>query len=232
MKQDKFIELLNLYLDHEISAEDATRLEGEIQRNPERRNIYREYCQMQKGCSLIAEKFSELDQTEPVFSAESASAKRGGFAGWYAGAGALAAACLAVVMVLQSNESVEMAETTTIAATPNKTVVASAPVSVTNPGSSRLAMPVFPTNNTKLQTVFTPKLINTPATAESARAFFARETEAGFDWMEDVQLDPIESDPSEMIFSVEPALKQAPRTYRGRRSFEGQVEMTAFQFQR
>ncbi len=103
---------------------------------------------------------------------------------------------------------------------------------VVESASSRLAMPVFPTNNTKLQTVFTPKLINTPATAESARAFFARETEAGFDWMEDVQLDPIESDPSEMVFSVDPAVKQPPRTYRGRRSFEGQVEMTAFQFQR
>ncbi len=230
MKQDKFIELLNLYLDHEISLEDATRLEEEIQRSPERRKVYREYCQMQKGCSLIAEKFSESDQTEPVFMGEASRPKRGGYGGWYAGVGALAAACVAVVMVLQSNQSIEMAETATIAVAPAETVVVSAPKA--NPPRSRLAMPVFASNDTKLQSVFTPKLINTPATAESARAFFARETESGFDWMENVQLDPIESDPSEMVFSVEPALKQAPRTYRGRRSFEGQVEMTAFQFQR
>lgn len=230
MKQDKFIELLNLYLDLEISLEDATRLEEEIQRSPERRKLYREYCQMQKGCSLIAEKFSESDQTEPIFTGETLRTKRGGYGGWYAGVGALAAACVAVVIVLQSNQSIEVSESTMIAAVSAETVVASAPQA--NLTSSRLAMPVFAANDTKLQTVFTPKLINTPATAESARAFFARETEAGFDWMENVQLDPIESDPSEMVFSVEPALKQAPRTYRGRRSFEGEVEMTAFQFQR
>tara|TARA_R110002094_G_scaffold31867_1_gene44587 strand:+ start:299 stop:988 length:690 start_codon:yes stop_codon:yes gene_type:complete len=229
MKQEKFIELLNFYLDHEISLADATRLEEEIQRSPERRKMYREYCQMQKGCSLLAEEFFDVDQTEPVFAEETACAKRG-FGGWHAGVGALAAACVALVVVLQSNQSPEIVETATIAESSPETVVASAPTADTT--SSRLAMPVFPANNTKLQSVFTPKLINSPATAESARAFFARETEAGFDWMEDVQLDPIESDPSEMVFSVEPALKQVPRTYRGRRSFEGQVEMTAFQFQR
>jgi len=232
MKQDKFIELLNLYLDHEISLADAAHLEEEIQRSPERRKQYREYCQMQKGCSLIAKKFSELDQTEPVYAQETSRTKRGGVRGWHAGVGALAAACVAVVLVLvlQSNQSLEVAESATIAESPTEILVASAPAD--DSASSRLAMPVFPANNTKLKTVFSPTLINTPATAESARAFFARETEAGFDWMENVQLDPIESDPSEMVFSVDPALKQTPRTYLGRRAFEGQVEMTAFQFQR
>ena len=179
---------------------------------------------------MIAEKFSELDHAEPVYAEESSHSKRGGYGGWYAGVGALAAACVALVMVLESNQSFEVAESATIAELSTETVVASAPTA--DPTSSPPAMPIFSANNTKLQTVFSPKLINTPATAESARAFFARETEAGFDWMENVQLDPIESDPSEMVFSVEPALKQAPRTYRGRQSFEGQVEMTAFQFQR
>lgn len=229
MKQDKFIELLNLYLDHEISLEDAARLEEEIQRSPERRKMYRAYCQMQKGCSLLAEKFSELEQTEPVFATDAARPKRG-FGGWYAGVGALAAACVAVVMVLQSNQSLEVTESATMAEPSSHRVVASVPVAEI--ASSRLAMPVFPEHNTKLHTVFTPKLINSPETAESARAFFARETEAGFDWMENVQLDPIESDPGSMVFSVEPVTKQAPRTYRGRRALEGQVEMTAFQFQR
>jgi len=230
MKQDKFIELLNLYLDHEISLEDAARLEEEIQRSPERHKLYREYCQMQKGCGLIAKKFSEFDQTEPIYAQETSRTKWGGVRGWHAGVVALAAACVAVVLVLQSNQSIEVAESATIAESPNKILVASAPA--VDSTHSRLAMPVFPANNTILQTVFSPTLINTPATAESAHDYFARETEAGFDWMENVQLDPIESDPSEMVFSVDPALKQTPRTYRGRRSFEGQVEMTAFQFQR
>ena len=34
MKDSEFIELLNLYLDHEISTADAARLEAEVQANP------------------------------------------------------------------------------------------------------------------------------------------------------------------------------------------------------
>ena len=47
MKDSEFIELLNLYLDHEISVADAARLEAEVQGSPARRRVYREYCQMQ-----------------------------------------------------------------------------------------------------------------------------------------------------------------------------------------
>ena len=57
MKDSKFIELLNLYVDHQISAEDAARLEAEIQRTPERRRVYRQYCQMQKACTVLADNF-------------------------------------------------------------------------------------------------------------------------------------------------------------------------------
>ena len=39
MNDSEYIELLNLYLDHEISAADAARLEAEVQSNPARRRI-------------------------------------------------------------------------------------------------------------------------------------------------------------------------------------------------
>lgn len=55
MKNREFIELLNLYVDHEISPEDALRLEAEVLSNPERRKVYQQYCRMQKACSQLAE---------------------------------------------------------------------------------------------------------------------------------------------------------------------------------
>jgi hypothetical protein len=54
MKDSEFLELLNLYLDHEITAADAVRLEAEIRHNAERRKIYREYCRMQQACRILA----------------------------------------------------------------------------------------------------------------------------------------------------------------------------------
>jgi anti-sigma factor RsiW len=57
MKDQEFIELLNLYLDHEISATDARRVEAEIQTNAERRKVYLEYCRMQKACGVLADRF-------------------------------------------------------------------------------------------------------------------------------------------------------------------------------
>lgn len=62
MNDKEFFELLNLYLDHEISTADAARLEAEVQHNRARRSIYQEYCRMQKACRMIAADF----ETEPA----------------------------------------------------------------------------------------------------------------------------------------------------------------------
>ena len=71
MKDTEFIQLLNLYLDHEISTADAARLEAEVQNNAGRRHIYQEYCRMQKACRMIAADF----QTDPGESGVSAERK-------------------------------------------------------------------------------------------------------------------------------------------------------------
>lgn len=103
MKESKFIELLNLYVDHQISAEDAALLEAEIQRNVERRRIYRQYCQMQKACVALAENFrteapaAETAAAEKVVEFAPARRRMGGKA-WAVGALA-AAACAAFAFV-------------------------------------------------------------------------------------------------------------------------------------
>jgi hypothetical protein len=53
MSEKKFMELLNLYLDREIDAEDALRLEAEVASNPRRRRLYDQYCRIQKACSML-----------------------------------------------------------------------------------------------------------------------------------------------------------------------------------
>jgi anti-sigma factor RsiW len=55
MKDREFIRLLNLYVDREISAQDALRLETEVASHPERRRVYEQYCRIQKACRIIAE---------------------------------------------------------------------------------------------------------------------------------------------------------------------------------
>ena len=52
MKDREFIQLLNLYVDREITADDARRLEIEVASSPERRKVYDQYCRIQKACQL------------------------------------------------------------------------------------------------------------------------------------------------------------------------------------
>jgi|GEM_PF-798058 len=102
----KFIELLNLYLDHEISTEEVRVLEAEIRREPARRELYRQYCAMHKGCLELASTFapkpeSEAESLAPIAASEIARSRSAaltasreglGWPTWVGGLG-LAAAC-------------------------------------------------------------------------------------------------------------------------------------------
>lgn len=55
MNQDRFIELLNLYVDNEISTQEALELEMEIQSDASRRQVYEQYCRMQRASVLLFE---------------------------------------------------------------------------------------------------------------------------------------------------------------------------------
>jgi hypothetical protein len=110
MKDSEFIELLNLYLDHEISAADAARLEAEVQTNLARRRIYHQYCRMQKACKLVVADF-QTDADAEVASANkkvvafqpelsAAPERRQRIGGLYTmGTFAAVAACVAIIFV-------------------------------------------------------------------------------------------------------------------------------------
>ncbi|MBT3483512.1 MAG: hypothetical protein HN457_19030, partial [Opitutales bacterium] len=57
MNQDRFIELLNLYLDEEISAADYSDLMLEVSGDPERQKIFEEYRRIYKACTRLGESF-------------------------------------------------------------------------------------------------------------------------------------------------------------------------------
>lgn len=111
MKDDKFIELLNLYVDHQITPEGAAELESEIQGNPARRKTYQDYCRMQRACGMILENGRRnapvsfaLERSVREIERRVASRETRRSAGWrpYATAfGGLAAmaACIAVALV-------------------------------------------------------------------------------------------------------------------------------------
>ena len=53
MNDRRFTELLNLYLDHQITAAEAAELEAAVHSSPARRRTYEEYCVLQRACSQL-----------------------------------------------------------------------------------------------------------------------------------------------------------------------------------
>lgn len=138
MKDCEFLELLNLYLDHEIAPADAARLEAEVRSSPERRRTYVQYCRMQKACSLLAAEFA-ADRPAPRH--ETAGQRLGWAAAGFASFGVVAAG-LAVAFVLWQRAPVAQPATG-----PALAVVSTAPVepmrglaAATSPAAPRLQL--------------------------------------------------------------------------------------------
>lgn len=55
MKESRFLELVNLYLDGEITEAETNELEREIRSSAGRMEQYRRYCRMQRACMILAE---------------------------------------------------------------------------------------------------------------------------------------------------------------------------------
>lgn len=53
MKDSRFIELLNLYVDREITPAEAAELEAEVQANEQRRRVYNQYCRIDRACTVV-----------------------------------------------------------------------------------------------------------------------------------------------------------------------------------
>jgi len=140
MKDHRFIELVNLYIDRQITAAETAELETEIQGNPRRRTIYRQYCQMHHATTLVYDSFRAQAPGQAAAAPASRSTiarfesqRRGrGYRWVYSVGGLAAAACLTLVFVRLNNQS-SLAEPTTFAATDSRPAVV-----VTTPQPSAL----------------------------------------------------------------------------------------------
>ena len=231
MKDNRFIELLNLYVDRQISPAETAELEAEIQSSPRRQKVYREYCQMHRATKLVYESFRHHAGEN-----ESAQLAKGGAAitriehgqrhrqsrwAYYAG-GLAAAACLTFVVArVNFSPNAEIAAATE---TVPAMQVTSAPVA---PQSAAVATEtrggLVSLRNALADETDYPALL--AALRQQERALAASQFSTG-------RLQPLFDDG---VFDNRQVLPQgSQRVFRGRGATNQQpaAEFTAFQFQR
>jgi len=239
MKNSEFIELLNLYLDHEISPADAARLEAEVQANAARRHTYKQYCRMQKACTVLAQDFQkQAAEAAPsdgkVIAFEAAPPQRGRGAAIYAGIG-LAAACVTFIVVSRQPAKVNapasptLAATTAAASVDAKLLASSGDAAAPRPFSARTVTVGLHRTDT------TTPVLATKAFALSATDATLASTAASeqLDWLNGVQFEPVPSvRPEDLLSEVKRLRQNDARALDPRTMARGQAEMSAFKYQK
>jgi hypothetical protein len=219
MKESEFIELLNLYVDHEISASDSARLEAEVARNEARRQTYRKYCMMHKACDVLAAQYRDLPDETPSFAVEREKSAAWGWGAGLVTGGLLAAASLALVFVVHVNDPVK----------PTASEVRPLPV-VASAGDAAGFHRAAPARLTQveLQTVLNTRDWTNPAAGQNPSL--------ALDWMNKVELAPLQRTPFEQmpLFQDSRGLLSAGSSPLEVTvsSQDVQIERAAFQFQR
>lgn len=222
MKESKFIELLNLYVDHQISPEDAARLETEVRSSPKRRRVYRQYCQIQKACTQLGDAF-RTEAPAPVSTPQIVDVRprRSAGLGLYLGAFGAVAACIAVVLVMRSRPAPAVNPTAPVAQVQS---VAPEAAQVASVMAQRPALqPVLGPRSMNLREQNTDLAEATPAAYQVAFG----------DWMNDVRLSSMdEVSLDDLRFDGRSRLPAGNRTNHSVRPFQGKVEMAAVRFQK
>jgi hypothetical protein len=223
MNDKKFMELLNLYLDREVSADDALRLEAEVASSRRRREVYDQYCRMQKACSMLADKFAD--------GAADADRKIVGFpsrSGWRMVplvATMAAAACVVAVLGLRYKAAFDSHDTGRLAANP-------VPASGFS-GKESLSFAMTPVFSTPLSSVFAVRAPSSPQ-VDALPALDTPSQDNQLSWIGGIHMTPV-FPAATVDFSSDPAhgLKPVgPGDLQGAGAVQEPVEMTAFRFQR
>lgn len=240
MKESRFIELVNLCVDHELTSADAAELEGELQRTPARRAVLREYRALQRGCELLADADRSLaPRTAEAVRAlrhrrtDDGASSRGWFGGWSWAAGATAAAVVAVVAVLKLDRLNPQPNAAGVVVAVAESAL---PTVAGGASAARLemldvAVPAAPTATKGLRM----RSLWMPASAERASAAgLVAVASSDLSWMDDVRLPAVRSPrPEDLLFRERAvpvrAVEPMPPS---QRPLQATLEMTAFQFQR
>ncbi len=231
MKDHRFIELLNLYIDRQITVAETAELEAEIQQNPDRQAVYRQYCQIHSATKLVYDSFranaTEQPGLQPARTGdiELFETKRGrGRFAYYAGG--LAAACLALVFMRQNSVPISgepMAITKAEAGAPVLSVPAA---TVVAPAIKKEMEPIVGLVSLRNTTTLTPDY--------SAMLAALREQDEERSFANSrLQSNHVQSLFDDGVFNPNRTVPaQDPRLFRSRLAPAQQAEFTAFQFQR
>lgn len=234
MKDAEFIELLNLYLDHEISAEDSARLEAEVQSNPARRRTYQEYCRMQKACLVLAQESAVTEEAavdRKVVAFEPARSRAWGF-GTYATGLCAAAACVALVFV--ARHRFEPAPASEASLNSNTVAIVQAPAAGLDSSTPRAiarTVSVPSRQQTDLKPAFVAYTSLSGKSSDSNQISGVQD--ARFEWLNNVQISSLSRTPTEdLVFRVKAGEALETRALSVRPVSHDRIETTAFQFQR
>lgn len=228
MKDNRFIDLVNLYIDRQITAAETAELEAEIQGNPRRRAIYRRYCQMHRATTLVYESFRANAPEPQVVAAGGGSIarferdRRASPWGYYAAGVAAAAACVALVFVqLNARRTAEaglLAKNETLPAVPVTAVPPRALVVTAEPRAGLVSL----RNRAAAEQDYTAQLA---ALRQEDQRIFANGQ------LQSARPPSLFDDG---VFESQPVMPMNnPRIFRSRQSpAQPQAEFTAFQFQR
>jgi anti-sigma factor RsiW len=225
MNDREFIELLNLYVDHEIAADDALRLEKEVAKDPMRREVYDQYCRIQKACSMLSEEMLEsaAEDTHPRIAAFPQQ-RRWGLGSLVAGMAA-AAACAAVVIVVRNNAALNAGLSVPAAGATSQLEPMAA---LTEPAASPVSM----------KPVFVVRLPSDQVSRGAERALFASADEPAraveLNWIGDIHMAPVFANAkSDFLLNPKTDLRASAITGTpDERESQEPSEMAAFRFQR
>lgn len=239
MTEARFIALLNLYVDQELTPADAQALEEEILRNPARRRTYTQYCRMQRACVAIFESdeapaphLARLHEAaeaadRKILAFPETEAPRARTRRWSPvlswGTGLAAAACLTLVVWRAPQDAA-------VGATP-KVSEGGTPISLVPTGTVAAAAPASTPSQSDFRAVAVmPALFrgSSPTPVESM-AFAADQRDTR--WLSEVTLEPLQQRSLRFEFMAAPSAET--RTFGGQKTYPApQTELTAFQFQR
>jgi hypothetical protein len=201
MNEPRFIELLNLYVDQQLSPQEAAELEAEIQGSPVRHRTYQQYCRMQKACAQL---FEHERTSAPAFTAlaqamAAADRKIVAFpergtrrAIWPIGfsvAAVAAAACVALVVGLRTNPAGTNSNGNEVAATDNRQE--SSVVASTIAAAAAANSEVVLVANDDFMRVFAAHPLRPAADKQEGLFISASSDSQPLEWTGGVQLKPL-----------------------------------------
>ncbi len=231
MKDHRFIELLNLYIDRQITVAETAELEAEIQQRPDRQAVYRQYCQIHSATKLVYNSFRADAAGQPSLPSarqgeiELFEAKRGKNKFVHFAGGLAAAACLTLVF-MRYNATPDASELRAVARTEVRQVL---------PTAVPVSMAVIPAQTAEPMVGLVSlrnSATSTPDYTAMLAALREQDEERAFA-TNHLQVNRTQSLFDDGVFHPDrTAPVQDPRVFRGREKPAQQAEFSAFQFQR